>query len=485
MQQGCFNSPEYALYNLFRKKVKELYCFLGIITCFFIFDIDLLIIIIMTMKHNIAVVDPSGKISGILFSIAAELDAAVHGFGSADEFSRAVDHKMQVADDPAMVIICIVHSSADHPGFKAAVSLAGQLKENSALSSIPVFVIGPDRAEFTTGFTGACSRYIPLPLKKSELKELLIASLVNVQEQPEYTSDEPVTIAESFALADSEPGHEHFESAKTDDPGYVVLPAADKPAAADKRGGKAAAPRAKKKKAAAAAPRKKPATGKKKGLNWLSRLTMPEKRQAAKIFADVSGLNAGEVVQQSIKAQLYIISGDLDKADKIINSPGGLSDRNASLPFDSRFYFRTMAMHNLALAENESVERVKRDFVEKALSACKESVKAAAGLRPYYADSLTLCATCYWAAGKYRKALKFWGRAVAEAERLGTLSYLARAYFAAAGHFLVSEKVPEKDFIKFIKLAPAECIDRAESIFREMDLVHDLEQLEALRRCLN
>lgn len=441
----------------------------------------------MTMKHNIAVVDQSGKISGVLLSVAAELDAAVHAFGSADEFAGAVDHKMQASDDPAMVIICIVHSSAEHPGFKPAVNLAEQMKEHPTLSSIPVFVIGPDRAELMAGFTDACSRYISFPVRRSELKEILNASLSNVQEQAEYPSNEPDTPAESFAAADSNPGHKPAESGKTANPGRKVLPAIDKPAALSKGKNKAPASRAKKKKAAAAAPapRKKSAAGKKRNLNRLFRLTMPEKRRATKIFADISGLNAGEVVQQSIKAQLHIISGDLDKADKIINSPGGLADREVSLPFDSRFYFRAMAMHNLALAENESIEPVKRDFVEKALRACKESIKAAARLRPYYADSLTLCGTCYWAAGKYRKALKFWGRAVAESEKLGILSDLARAYLAAAGHFLVSEKVPEKDFIKFIKLTPAECIDRAESIFRDMDLAYDLEQLEALKRSLN
>lgn len=461
----------------------------------------------MTMKHNIAVIDPSGKISDLIFSISADLDAAVHGFRSSGEFAEAINHRMQVVDDLAMVVICIVHVSADHPGFRSAASLAGQLKKHSTLSSVPVLVIGPDKEVFTDTFGNLCSSYVQMPVKKS----ILLAAVSSVISNPapvetevqqlsgtvpvEETSDapgqdypEPVTgsFESSFsehAASDTGPDETTGIDAVYESAADATTTAAESSAVNETAEDAAEIPAKKKKTPArkkSSSPRKK-----KKSSPAASKMTESGKLILSLLFSDTSGFTSSELVQQSINAQVCINSGDLVKADEIINSINGLTEHSTSNPLYLRIYLKAVALYNIAMFKNAPEVQMKRNMANKALKACRAVVKEAVKVKPYYADALCLAATCYWAAGNHKKALKLWGRAVAEAEKLGARPDLARVYFAAGSCLLESKIIPVSKIVKVIGLTPDQCLDQAEILFREMDLKYDLEQLEKFKRSLN
>jgi hypothetical protein len=83
----------------------------------------------------------------------------------------------------------------------------------------------------------------------------------------------------------------------------------------------------------------------------------------------------------------------------------------------------------------------------------------------------------YWLVGKQCKALKWWDRTIQEGERLGARPDLSRTYMEV-GKCLLE---PHSKFKELNGISAAEYLNKAETLFREMDLQWDLEQLERVR----
>lgn len=83
----------------------------------------------------------------------------------------------------------------------------------------------------------------------------------------------------------------------------------------------------------------------------------------------------------------------------------------------------------------------------------------------------------YWLIGKQGKALKWWNRTIQEGERLGARPDLSRTYFDVGKRLLE----PDSKYKELNGIRAREYLDRAEKLFREMDLQWDLEQLERVR----
>ena len=83
----------------------------------------------------------------------------------------------------------------------------------------------------------------------------------------------------------------------------------------------------------------------------------------------------------------------------------------------------------------------------------------------------------YWLTGKQGQALKWWNRTIQEGERLGARPGLSRTYFEVGKRFLE----PHSKYKELNGIKASEYLDKAEKLFREMDLEWDLEQLERVR----
>jgi class 3 adenylate cyclase/tetratricopeptide (TPR) repeat protein len=83
----------------------------------------------------------------------------------------------------------------------------------------------------------------------------------------------------------------------------------------------------------------------------------------------------------------------------------------------------------------------------------------------------------YWLIGKQSKALKWWERTIQEGERLGARPDLARTYLEVGKRLLE----PQSKYRELNGIGAQEYLDKAEKLFREMELEWDLEQLERVR----
>jgi len=83
----------------------------------------------------------------------------------------------------------------------------------------------------------------------------------------------------------------------------------------------------------------------------------------------------------------------------------------------------------------------------------------------------------YWLVGKQRKALKWWDKSIKEGERLGARPDLSRTYMEVGKRLLE----PKSKYRELNGISAKEYLEKAETLFEDMDLEWDLEQLERVR----
>jgi hypothetical protein len=86
----------------------------------------------------------------------------------------------------------------------------------------------------------------------------------------------------------------------------------------------------------------------------------------------------------------------------------------------------------------------------------------------------------YWLIGNQRKALKWFDKSIKEGERLGARPDLSRTYMEVGRRLLESKS----KYKELNGITATDYLERAETMFKEMDLEWDLEELEKVRQSL-
>jgi len=82
----------------------------------------------------------------------------------------------------------------------------------------------------------------------------------------------------------------------------------------------------------------------------------------------------------------------------------------------------------------------------------------------------------HWLTGRQNRAFKLWRKAIEEGKRLGALPDLARTYMEI-GKRLLEEK---SNYEELNGITAEEYLDKARSMFQEMDLQWDLDELDKI-----
>ena len=110
-----------------------------------------------------------------------------------------------------------------------------------------------------------------------------------------------------------------------------------------------------------------------------------------------------------------------------------------------------------------------------------DSAKALLGNAKRYAPGRTnilrLLGRLSWLNNKQRAAIRWWDYAIREGERFGARPDLSRTYMEVGRRLLE----PQSKYRELNGIGAKEYLDKAEKLFREMDLQWDLEQLERVR----
>ncbi len=180
----------------------------------------------------------------------------------------------------------------------------------------------------------------------------------------------------------------------------------------------------------------------------------------------------------AFKAESQILLSDWDGANESLSQAKAIYDRQKRIiPVAAAPYLAAHLLFNIHRLEqavlsgdSSNLAPIRKQAYQSGQAAVRNSRKYA----PYRTKIFRLMGRYYWLVGKQRQALKWWARTIREGERLGARPDLARTYFEV-GKSLIE---PQSNYRELNGLSAQEYLDKAEKLFREMDLQWDLEQLE-------
>jgi tetratricopeptide (TPR) repeat protein len=180
------------------------------------------------------------------------------------------------------------------------------------------------------------------------------------------------------------------------------------------------------------------------------------------------------------RSRIELLLGQPQDAEESLIRAGAIVKR---LPFLPPFHLSEYLLGQLGLTldrletavarqEGQAASRLRRQARQHARKVLAKAPKVAWQLPETY----RLLGRCAWLLQKERRALGSWKRSVEEAERLGMRPELGRTYLEIGRR--LTEAGREGRFGEFDAGA---CLDRAEKIFRELDLEWDLAQVHRAR----
>jgi len=211
-----------------------------------------------------------------------------------------------------------------------------------------------------------------------------------------------------------------------------------------------------------------------------------------------------------IKAKILIMSGDIVGAKKYLKYLEPSFANKLFIPFYESDYHIANFIYHLRQMTGAIECREKICTGKLYLKAKQSGVKALRIAKKYNrisTEMLRHLGTFHWLMSQaacrgllqfgkilpgvraryhYRRALAWWKKSIDEGERLGARLELSRSYFEVGKRAVAAETCRGLSLLrlrikKFIGLTPEECLDKAEAMFRDMDLQWDLEQLRELR----
>ena len=181
----------------------------------------------------------------------------------------------------------------------------------------------------------------------------------------------------------------------------------------------------------------------------------------------------------SSKARIYVYFKEKERADELMKRADEIKSSVRAAPIQLSIYFRNKLEYLLCDLENllltgtpSEISLVKLKVKRVSQNLIKTTKRAA----QHRTEAYKLMGVYYWLSQKPEVAMKWFGRAIQEGERLGARLELARTYFQIGRRLLQSGG--RKPSLKGIEAE--EYLKRSKSMFEHMNLKWDLEHFERL-----
>ena len=171
--------------------------------------------------------------------------------------------------------------------------------------------------------------------------------------------------------------------------------------------------------------------------------------------------------------------GDIEGAEKRLQNAKESATETSMAPrflSDYLLSYFTLNLHQLAQSMNsDSAKDVAENRID-ALKAGKKAVKNSRKNAFSKIETYKLMGAYYWLINKQRKALNWWRKSIIEGERLNGRLELSRTYFEVGKRLLESGSKHKS----LNGMKAEEYLEKARTMFEEMDLQWDLDQLDRI-----
>jgi len=161
----------------------------------------------------------------------------------------------------------------------------------------------------------------------------------------------------------------------------------------------------------------------------------------------------------------------LAQAKEISTSKGRIIPLYISSYYLSRFLFDLNALERSILS-NERLNISK--YKKKTFLSAKRALKTANKFAPDKIEVSKLMGSYFWMLNKQKKALKWWGQSLLEAEKMGSFPELYRIYFEVGTRLFE----PESNFKELNSIKRKAYLLKAKTGFKSLNLKYDLDKLE-------
>ena len=179
----------------------------------------------------------------------------------------------------------------------------------------------------------------------------------------------------------------------------------------------------------------------------------------------------------SLKARAHIMLGDQEASKTCFRYQEEIRSNTRLIPYYLSDYVVVRSMFSVSCLEeavdngdNPRIRQLARESWKWGMQAIKASKK----FKRDRVEVLRLLGTYSWLIGKHKKALKWWAASIETGERLKMRLDLPRTYFEIGKR--LSE--PQSPYQELNGISAAEYLNKAKTMFEEMALQWDLEQLE-------
>jgi len=186
----------------------------------------------------------------------------------------------------------------------------------------------------------------------------------------------------------------------------------------------------------------------------------------------------------TLKTQAQVLDGNLEGSEICLDHQEEIRSNAYLIPYYLSDYISVRSLYFVSRLE-EAVEsgdesRI-RQFDRESRKWGSRSIKASRKFKRDRVEVLRLMGTRSWLMGKRKKALKWWADSVETGERLKFRPDLSRTYFEIGRR--LSE--PNSPYRELNGISSSDYLNKAKTMFEEMGLQWDLEQLERVMEHLD
>jgi tetratricopeptide (TPR) repeat protein len=197
-------------------------------------------------------------------------------------------------------------------------------------------------------------------------------------------------------------------------------------------------------------------------------------------LAEKIGMEMQKLQAVGMKLKVQVMLDELDAAKETIEIGETVLRNVYRLPPVFWGHFLTgRFLYDLAILEKSVVLSEKPDTSKlrrAALISGKRAIENSKMVAAHRTDVYRLKGKYHWLVNKEKKALKWWSKSISEGTRLGARPELSRTYMEVGKR--LSE--PESKYKELNRTSAREYLDMANSMFKEMDLQWDLDELERI-----
>jgi len=179
----------------------------------------------------------------------------------------------------------------------------------------------------------------------------------------------------------------------------------------------------------------------------------------------------------SIKARIQIMLGDTDGAEDYIDRAEKITSNMEVVPQNlgefalSKFYLAQYFLEE-SLTKSDKVASSTRKIIS--LRTGKYALKIASKIAIIRTETWKLMGSYFWLIGKQKMSIKWWRKAIQDGQDLNNRLELSRSYFEVGKRLLE----PKSKYKELNGITAEEYLEKARTMFEEMDLQWDLDELD-------